>query len=115
VVEGVARTLDPSFNMWKTAKPVVGDWIAKNLGPVGILDDAREGLFAVASLARQLPEMAERATRLSQEMDAMGKNGFRLDETTIEAIGRAEARHSRWGHLALWVIAAAVVWWVIGS
>ena len=24
VVEGVARTLDPAFNMWKTAEPVVG-------------------------------------------------------------------------------------------
>ncbi|MFW8695627.1 ubiquinone biosynthesis protein UbiB, partial [Mesorhizobium japonicum] len=32
VVEGVARTLDPAFNMWKTAEPVVGDWIAGNLG-----------------------------------------------------------------------------------
>ena len=27
VVEGVARTLNPSFNMWKTSEPVVGDWI----------------------------------------------------------------------------------------
>ena len=33
VVEGVARTLDPDFNMWETAEPVVGDWIERNLGP----------------------------------------------------------------------------------
>ena len=38
VVEGVARTLDPAFNMWKTSEPVVGDWIAGNLGPRGLLD-----------------------------------------------------------------------------
>ena len=29
VVEGVARTLDPHFNMWKTSEPVVGEWIAE--------------------------------------------------------------------------------------
>jgi predicted unusual protein kinase regulating ubiquinone biosynthesis (AarF/ABC1/UbiB family) len=32
VVEGVARTLNPKFNMWKAAEPVVGDWIRDNLG-----------------------------------------------------------------------------------
>ena len=39
VVEGVARKLDPQLNMWSTAEPVVGAWIADNLGPVGRLED----------------------------------------------------------------------------
>ena len=60
VVEGVARTLDPAFNMWKTAEPVVGDWIAGNLGPRGLLADARDGANALFSLARQAPEFAKR-------------------------------------------------------
>ena len=29
VVEGVARKLDPHLNMWATAEPVVGGWIAE--------------------------------------------------------------------------------------
>ena len=33
VVEGVARTLDPKLDMWKTAEPVVREWIERNLGP----------------------------------------------------------------------------------
>lgn len=32
VVEGVSRTLDPNFNMWKSAEPVVGGWIRKIWG-----------------------------------------------------------------------------------
>jgi len=33
VVEGVARSLDPHFNMWKAAEPVVSEWIVqKNAG-----------------------------------------------------------------------------------
>ena len=115
VVEGVARTLDPTFNMWKTAEPVVGDWIKKNLGPVGIASDARDGIKAGISLMRQLPELSQRAEKLSREMSEMGENGFRLDPKTIEQIGIAEARHSRWGHVALWVMASSIVWWIFFS
>jgi len=110
VVEGVARTLDPAFNMWKTAEPVVGSWIADNLGPRGILSDAREGVSAVLSLARQAPELAARTERLTREIDAMAEHGLRFDEATADAIGRAEARHGRWGRFALWVIAIALIW-----
>jgi ubiquinone biosynthesis protein len=107
VVEGVARTLDPDFNMWKASEPVVGAWIASNLGPRAILSDARDGANALFALARQAPEFRARAERLSEEIDAMAQNGLRFDAATAEAIGKAEARHSRSGRIALWAIAAA--------
>lgn len=109
VVEGVARTLDPVFNMWKTAEPVVGSWIADNLGPRGALRDAGEGLRAVAHLARQLPDFAARTQRLSEEIDKMAVSGLRFDTQTAEAIGKAEARYGRSGRIALWVIALSLV------
>lgn len=111
VVEGVARTLDPSFNMWSTAEPVVADWITRNLGPAGMMEDAKEGFDAVRQLAHKLPQMAERAEKLSAEMARMTQDGIRLDEATTDAIGRAEAHRSRWGHAALWVIALLGVYW----
>ena len=40
VVEGVARPLDPDFDMWTTAEPVVADWIERNLGPAGRVEQA---------------------------------------------------------------------------
>lgn len=110
VVEGVARTLDPHFNMWKTSEPVVGGWIRENLGPRGMLDDAREGVSALLSLARQVPELAHRTDRLTREIDTMAENGLRFDEETARAIGKHEARATRWGRVALWVIALALVW-----
>ncbi|MDR7221004.1 2-polyprenylphenol 6-hydroxylase [Aminobacter aminovorans] len=110
VVEGVARTLDPAFNMWKTAEPVVGNWIAGNLGPRGLMIDARDGLGALLSLARQAPDLSARAERLSREIDAMAENGLRFDEATARAIGKAEARHTRSGRIALWVIALTLVY-----
>ncbi len=110
VVEGVARTLDPAFNMWKTAEPVVGAWIADNLGPRGMLRDAGDGLKSLTHLVRQLPEFAERTERLSAEIDKMAENGLRFDAQTADAIGKAEARHGRSGRWALWVIALSAVY-----
>lgn len=40
----------------------------------------------------------------------MSENGLRFDPETAEAIGRSEARHTRSGRIALWVIAAALVY-----
>ncbi|PYE87402.1 2-polyprenylphenol 6-hydroxylase [Phyllobacterium leguminum] len=109
VVEGVARTLDPHFNMWKASEPVVSDYIRQNLGPVGIVTDARESAFALLHLLRQTPDLAKRFERISFELDRMAENGLRYDLETTEAIGRAAARASRWGRVALALIALAVV------
>ncbi len=110
VVEGVARTLDPAFNMWKTSEPVVSDWIAGNLGPRGMLTDARDAGKALVALARQAPDIAARTERLSREIDLMAEHGLRFDEATARAIGKAEARHTRSGRVALWVIALALTY-----
>ena len=109
VVEGVARTLDPAFDMWSASEPVIAEWIERNLGPAGYLEAATEGLGALGRLAGELPRLAERAERLSAEFAEMGERGIRLDPATIEDIGHAEAREGRWGRVALVVIAAVVV------
>ena len=96
--------------MWKAAEPVVGDWIAQNLGPARVLTDIRDGLHAAARLAEQAPVLAERAERLSQELDAMGTHGLRFDAETAKAIGKAEAQYSRSGRIALWVIALTAIY-----
>jgi len=112
VVEGVARSLDSDFDMWSTSEPIVRAWIERNLGPTGQLERAAEGLVAVGRLAGELPKLAERAERLAMEFDEMTRDGLRLDTATIDRIGRGEARSNRWGHVALWVIAGALLFLV---
>ncbi|MHA7775188.1 2-polyprenylphenol 6-hydroxylase [Roseibium sp. M-1] len=109
VVEGVARSLNPNLDMWRTAEPVVGSWIKDNLGPVGKLRDAGDVLGALARIANDLPLFADRIGRMSEELERMTQGGLRFDEETSEAIGKAEARHTRSGRAALWVIAACAV------
>ena len=105
VVEGVARQLDAEFDMWGAAEPVVSEWMARNVGPAGQIEQAARGLSAFGRLAGQLPELASRAERLSAELDRMSDDGLRLDAETIAAVARAESRQNRGERVALWLIA----------
>ena len=46
----------------------------------------------------------------------MAEHGMKLAPDTVRAIGKAEARESRSGRVALWIIALAALWiaWHIG-
>lgn len=109
VVEGVARSLDPRVDLWSTAEPVVRDWITHNLGPAGKLEDAGRGLAALVERAGHLPQLLARAERVTADLETSLAGGMRLSAESIEAIGRAEARRARWGHAALWAIAAILL------
>jgi ubiquinone biosynthesis protein len=106
VVEGVGRTLDPKLDMWKTAEPVVREWIERNLGPVGRLEDAAEGAGEIGRFLAQVPGLLTRAGHLADQVDAATRNGIVLSPETIEAIAQSERRQNRPQLLALWVIAA---------
>ena len=117
VVEGVARSLDPGLDMWKTAEPVVRTWIERNLGPAGRLQDAGESLSTLMRLAGELPVLAKRAERIVEEIDTLATRGVKVEPDMLEAWARARAKSNRLGAVAMWVIAVALVaivlegWW----
>jgi len=112
VVEGVARSLDPHLDMWTTAEPVVRDWLTRNLGPIGKLEDAGRSVRTLAASLANLPETVGRAERVLGQLEDSSRQGFSLDEASVQAIGRAEAARNRWGNWALWLIAALLAWLV---
>jgi ubiquinone biosynthesis protein len=115
VVEGVARTLDPKLDMWSVADPVVRQWIERNLGPVGKLEDVAEGAGEIGRFLGQVPSLLTRAGTLIDQFDDITRNGLVLSPETVAAIGKAEARRNRWTVIALWTIAALLAWiaWLI--
>ncbi|MCB4771432.1 2-polyprenylphenol 6-hydroxylase [Ancylobacter sp. Lp-2] len=106
VVEGVARSLDPQLNMWRTAEPVVRTWIERNLGPAGKLEEAAHGLQAVGRGLQALPDLIAQGQRIASQLDRATRDGLALAPETVEAIGRAEGRGNRGLTWALWVIVA---------
>lgn len=113
VVEGVARTLDGDFDMWSTSEPVLRQWIERNLGPVGRIEGAAQGALSLGKSMGEVPGLINRASLLSQRMDALTRNGLVLSPETLAGIGAAEARRARIGNLALWAIALAVIAFVV--
>ena len=117
VVEGVARTLDPSLNIWTAAEPVVKEWMEKELGPQGKLREAGEGAGQLAQFAADLPLALLQVERAADAFAGMARDGLRLDEETVQRLAETQARRGWWGRAALWVGALALValaWWVWG-
>ena len=105
VVEGVARGFDPKLDIWTTADPVVREWIARNLGPIGQIEGVVHGAGDLGKVLAGLPTIAARSVAVLNQFDAMTRDGLVLWPETVEAIGKAEAKRNRWQTLALWVIA----------
>jgi ubiquinone biosynthesis protein len=110
VVEGVARALDPKLDMWTTSDPVVREWIARNLGPAGRLEQAATSTGTVLHFLGELPNLLARTGRLMERLDEITHDGLHTAPESIEANVRAEAGAKRWTTLALWIIAAALLW-----
>ena len=105
VVEGVARSLDPDFDIWEASRPVAERWMSDNLGPEARLVRAVEGIAALGKLAQDLPQLAKNAEELSQ---MVAEGGVRLHPDTAREIAREQDRRTRPLWLALIGLVAAI-------
>jgi ubiquinone biosynthesis protein len=109
VVEGVARRLDPDFDMWTTAEPVVRDWMEKNLGVSGRVQEAADTLRQVVRLAERLPDTLTKAESAIDRLAAFTAGGLRLDDDTVEKLAKAHMDELYWSRWAVRVAAVALV------
>ena len=61
VIEGVARELADRANIWDMARPLVTEWVAKNLGPTARLRQSAEDMRAGLTGWLELPARIEQA------------------------------------------------------
>jgi ubiquinone biosynthesis protein len=108
-VEGVARGLDPSLNMWTVAEPVVKEWMERELGATGRLREAGEGMGQTARFLAGMPELLQTAEGVFRSLATMAAGGIRLDEETVRRLATEERRQGRWGRRILWTAAGAIV------
>ncbi|HEY5048683.1 MAG TPA: 2-polyprenylphenol 6-hydroxylase [Rhizomicrobium sp.] len=106
VVEGVARALDPDFDIWEASRPAVERWMIENLGPEARLRDAAEGVSALGRLARDLPQTLRNAEIVST---MLAEGGLRLHPDTAAQIALARIGDTRHVRIALWVVAVGAI------
>ena len=116
VVEGVARSLDPHLDIWRTAEPVVRDYLTTELGPSGTLRRGQDALGAVMRAALAAPELAERVDRITKDLELSLERGIALSPSSVATFGKYAAGRSALRLAALWVGAislAAIAWGVL--
>ena len=70
LVEGVSRALDPDLNIWTVAEPVVGDFVRREAGPLGRLEDVRDNFGVAVDTVSRLPGLMNRAEAALDDYDA---------------------------------------------
>ena len=106
VVEGVARGLDPDFDIWEASRPVVERWMIAQMGPEARLRDVGEGVSALGRLARDLPQLLRNAEAIST---MLADGGLRLHPDTTRQIAEAQISRTRHVRIALWITAVSAV------
>jgi ubiquinone biosynthesis protein len=88
VVEGVARSLNPSINIWRVAQPVVADYIQRNIGPRAVLRDLTRAAVVLSRFGPHLPGMLQDALiRQRQPAPPAPPRGWGWREVALVAAG----------------------------
>jgi ubiquinone biosynthesis protein len=116
VVEGVARDLNPSLNMWEVARPAVEAFMSRTIGPEAWANDAVEGAATMARIMAHAPETLEKIERAANLVTEMTEDGgLKLHPETAKAIAEAQVARGRVGRTAIWIAAGALTVLAIGS
>lgn len=75
-IEGLGRQLNPDLDLWKTAKPIMEDWMRARLGPAATLERMRA---QAPSLAESLPEIAQHALQQLRRGEGFGHSRRELE------------------------------------
>ena len=73
-IEGLGRELYPELDLWKTAHPVLRQWMDEQVGPRAMIDDIRENLPQLREALRELPAviryLADQAAKRNLNTDS---------------------------------------------
>ncbi|MBA5723693.1 2-polyprenylphenol 6-hydroxylase [Candidatus Liberibacter sp.] len=111
VVEGVARMLDPEFNMWVTSEPVVADWLRNHVGPKSQMYDLRDGIKTAMRFVQAAPNLAVPVEKVAKAFIEVSEREDFLDCLKRESpknTGRFLER------VALWTAVFALIYVVSG-
>jgi len=100
-IEGLGRELYPQLDLWKTAHPVLRQWMDEQIGGRAMLRDVRRNLPQLRDAMRELPGILNKFG----EQVAEGRIRFNLQSPELQDIQRQldEQRRQRY-----WLTAAAV-------
>src|SRR5271165_634939 len=101
-IEGLGRQLYPELDLWKTAQPVLREWMRERTSPRTIVREIRARVPDALLTLRQIPQILQTAVREATDSSAAAAESARLVELRLAA-RRAESRRET-------LIVSAVLW-----
>jgi ubiquinone biosynthesis protein len=111
-VEGLGRQLYDELDLWKTAKPVLEQWMRDRVGPQGLAQQAR---LQLPVLAQALPRIAERTLRELERGEGFGGALARRQHTALLQAIETSGRRTRWTLLAGSLLLGGVLLLTLGD
>jgi ubiquinone biosynthesis protein len=103
IVEGVARDLNPTLNMWTAAEPIAREWMEANLGVIGRIKEAGTGVQTLGELLMKTPQLLKSVQTTMVDLTDMATNGVRLDEQSIDRLAAAQGRGRLATRVGIWI------------
>jgi ubiquinone biosynthesis protein len=100
-IEGLGRQLYPELDLWKTAQPVLSEWMRERTRPRTILKEIRAHLPDALMTLRQVPQILQTAVREAAEGTAPSVEA-ELSQLRAQMLRKAARRDT--------AIAAGVLW-----
>ncbi len=66
-IEGLGRELYPDLDLWKTAKPILQEWMHTRMSPLGVLREWKKQLPDIGEAIRTVPTLIQQALMQSAE------------------------------------------------
>ena len=89
-IEGLGRQLYPELDLWRTALPILRDWMRERASPRTVISSMREHWPDIAEAIKVLPVIARRAIRRAYDETLV----VRTESESLEKL-RAELRRER--------------------
>jgi len=102
-VEGLGRQLYPELDLWKTAQPVLRQWMRERMSPRAVLKRMRAQLPDTIESLKELPGLFQTAVREASE----GRFRVQVENRGLAELRRELKQSARRRDLAL---AAAALW-----
>jgi ubiquinone biosynthesis protein len=90
-IEGVGRQLYPDLDLWKTAQPLLRQWLSERLSLRAMARDVRKQLPDFVQALRQLPPLVENAIQRAAD----GRLSLQVEAKNIEALREEIRRDGR--------------------
>jgi ubiquinone biosynthesis protein len=113
-VEGLGRDLYPQLDIWKTASPILREWMRERVGVRQVLKSLRTQMPELLESARALPSLLKAAVYRSQG----GRFHVEMESPAVEEIKaelRSASRHREAVTIGAAILLGGVVWLAVNG